>query len=81
MAEPETHMDTKEPSWKEKHVRVVEIVKKSRGTSASGPNGLPYKVCKKVPEDLENLCKILKVVKRKGKIPIMLAASTGLFRP
>lgn len=70
VAEPETPMDPRSHHGKRNRVmvRVVEIVKKSRGASASGPNGLPYKVYKKVPEDLENLCKILKVVKRKGKI-------------
>ena len=78
MLEPEISMDTKEPSSK---VQVADIVKKARSGSVPGPNGVHYKVYKKFLTVLKYLWGLLKVVWKKEKCTIMLAASIGLFYP
>ncbi|XP_052236077.1 uncharacterized protein LOC127847893 [Dreissena polymorpha] len=66
-----------EPTLKE----VQDIIKKARSKSAPGPNGIPYKVYKSCPKLLRRLWKLLKVVWRKGDVPVEWQRAEGIFVP
>ena len=74
---PETPFDEKEPTLTE----IKEVVRKSRSSSAPGPNGIPYKVYKQCPTLLRKLWILFKVIWRKGAIPPEWQVAEGIFNP
>ena len=67
----------KEPTLAE----VKEVIKKARAGSAPGPNAIPYKVYKMCPLLLKRLWRLLKVVWRKGEIPVAWKEAEEIFTP
>jgi len=74
---PEVAFIEGEPTLKE----VQDILKKARSKSAPGPNGIPYKVYKSCPKLLRRLWKLLKVVWRKGDVPMEWQRAECIFVP
>ena len=75
--EPKEALKLSEPTWKE----TQEVVRKARGASAPGPNGVQYKVYKNCPLILRHLWRLLKAVWKKGKIPEEWKFAEGCFTP
>ena len=74
---PDWDFDESEPHLKE----VQDIVKKTRASSAPGPNGIPYKVYKQCPLLTRRLWKLLRVVWRRGKVADSWFEAEGCFIP
>ncbi|KAJ7992784.1 hypothetical protein DPEC_G00282290 [Dallia pectoralis] len=68
---PEHQLDTRPPTWSE----VKDTVKRTRTASAPGPNGVPYRLYKKV------LWKLMKVTWGKGIIPRAWRRAGGILIP
>ena len=60
---PSRNFDLKEPTCNE----IKIVIKSARSDSAAGPNRVPYIVHKRCPQLLRRLCKLVKIVRRKGK--------------
>ena len=60
---------------------IKKVIRKSRASSAPGPNGVPYKVYKNCPGLTRRLWKLLKVVWRKGKVIESWTTAEGCFIP
>lgn len=63
--EPTIPFDDGELKWQE----VNDFIRKARGRSAPGPNGIPYRVYKNCERLRRRLWRLLKVVRRKNHLP------------
>ena len=75
--EPNQPFDEAPPKYKE----VVDIVKKARGASAPGPNGVPYKVYKNCQRLTRHLWKLIRVIWRRGRLADSWYKAEGCFIP
>ena len=74
---PEIQFEEKEPTLQE----VRRVLQKARAASAPGPNGIPYKIYKCCQRLAQRLWKLLKVVWRKGELPVSWMLAEGCFIP
>lgn len=74
---PEFNFETAPSKWKE----VEHTVRHARSASALGPNGVPYKFYKNVPDVLRNLWKLMRILWQKGTIPRAWRRAGGVLIP
>ena len=75
--EAKTDFNTKEPTWRE----FCKLLRKTRNSSAPGPNGVPYRLYKKCPGVARLLWQYLKGLWRKEIISDTWRTAEGIFIP
>ena len=74
---PDTAFNQKAPTLKE----IKDVVQSARAASSPGPSGVPYLVYKRCPGILRILWKLMKAVRRKGKVPTQWKRAEGVWIP
>ncbi|XP_062568263.1 uncharacterized protein LOC134230448 [Saccostrea cucullata] len=75
--EPNQPFDESPPKLKE----VADVIKKARGASAPGPNGVPYKVYKNCQRLTKRLWKLIRVIWRRDRLADSWYRAEGCFIP
>ena len=75
--EAKTDFNMKEPTWRE----FSKLLRKTRNSSAPGPNGVPYRLYKKCPGVARLLWQYLKGLWRKQVISDTWRTAEGIFIP